>query len=121
MPGDGVQLQSVPPQVKERRKVPKVEGARTSCPSTAGVRPARRRPASSMHSPPASAEKMRVNPFTPALPEPGAPPRRTCSSRRSRSLSFSAKVADKSRPASATEGLSEKVTDRRERLWEDCI
>ena len=46
--------------MKLRRNVPSVDGANTAWPSTAAVAPARRASASSIESPPASAEWIRV-------------------------------------------------------------
>src|SRR5665647_1084372 len=121
MPGDGVELQGVAPGEGPQEGA-HGGGACTSQPSTASVEPARSMFASSIESPPASAEKMRVIPFTPTLPAPGASPRSTSSSQRARRRpNFSARVAGKRRPASATAWRSKKATDRRERLWEDCI
>ena len=63
------------PHRKLRRKVPKVDGALTMHPSTEEVRPARSASASSMQSPPASAEATSVRSLSPAFARPGASPR----------------------------------------------
>ena len=63
------------PHRKLRRNVPRVEGALTMHPSTEEVRPARSTSASSMQSPPASAEATSVSILSPALARPGASPR----------------------------------------------
>ena len=60
------------PHWKLRRKVPKVDGAFTAQPSTRSVPPARRASASSMQSPPASADATRVSNLSPAFARPGA-------------------------------------------------
>ena len=59
------------PQRKLRRKVPRVDGALTVQPSTLAVPPARKAAASSMQSPPASAEATRVSSLSPAFARPG--------------------------------------------------
>ena len=63
------------PHRKLRRNVPRVEGALTMHPSTEEVRPARSASASSMQSPPASAEATSVSILSPAFARPGASPR----------------------------------------------
>ena len=63
------------PQRKLRRKVPRVDGALTAQPRTPAVPPARIASASSMQSPPASAEATSVSSLSPVLARPGAPPR----------------------------------------------
>ncbi len=65
------------PHRKLRRKVPRVDGALTVHPSTKEVRPARSASASSMQSPPASAEATRVSILSPVFARPGAFPRST--------------------------------------------
>ena len=62
------------PHRKLRRNVPRVEGALTMHPSTEEVRPARSASASSMQSPPASAEATSVSSLSPAFARPGASP-----------------------------------------------
>ena len=63
------------PHRKLRRKVPRVEGAFTVPPRTPAVPPARNASASSMQSPPASAEATSVIILSPVLARPGARPR----------------------------------------------
>ena len=63
------------PQRKLRRKVPSVDGAFTVQSRTPAVPPARNASASSMQSPPASAEAIRVIILSPAFARPGASPR----------------------------------------------
>ena len=97
------------PHRKLRRKVPKVDGALTVHPSTEEVRPARSASASSMQSPPASAEATRVIILSPALARPGARPRSRC-----RSTSWGrprcwARVAGRISPALLTRRWSSKV------------
>ena len=60
------------PQRKLRRKVPRVEGALTVKPSTRPVAPARRASASSMQSPPASADMHQLSSLSPTLALTGA-------------------------------------------------
>ena len=109
------------PQVKDRRKVPTVEGARTSQPSTASVEPAPSMFAWSIESPPGKRGEDEGHSLHAHVTPPGAFPRSTCSPQRARSLNFSARLAGKRRPASVTAWRPEKATDRRQRLWEDCI
>ena len=63
------------PQRKLRRNVPRVDGALTAQPRTLAVPPARNASASSMQSPPASAEAIRVSSLSPTFARPGAAPR----------------------------------------------
>ena len=65
------------PHRKLRRNVPRVEGALTMHPSTEEVRP-ESASASSMQSPPASAEATSVSILSPAFARPGAYPRSRC-------------------------------------------
>ena len=65
------------PHRKLRRKVPSVDGALITQPSTRSVPPARSASASSMQSPPANADATRVSILSPTLARPGAPPRST--------------------------------------------
>ena len=58
------------PQLKLRRKVPRVDGAFTVQPSTRPAPPARNASASSMQSPPASAEATRVSSLSPRVRAP---------------------------------------------------
>lgn len=121
MPGDGVELQGVAPGEGPQEGAHRGGGPHLAAEHGLGrTRPQHVRMVDRV-SPPASAEKMRVIPFTPTLPAPGAFPRSTCSSKRARSLNFSVRVAGKRRPASVTAWRPEKATDRRQRLWEDCI
>ena len=63
------------PHLKLRRKVPRVEGALTTQPRAQAVPPVRNTSASSMQSPPASAEATSVSILSPAFARPGASPR----------------------------------------------
>ena len=63
------------PHRKLRRNLPRVEGALTTHLSTEEIRPARSASASSMQSPPASAEATSVRSLSPAFARPGASPR----------------------------------------------
>ena len=97
------------PHRKLRRKVPRVDGALTTHPSTRPVLPERSASASSMQSPPASAEAIRVIILSPALARPGARPRSRC-----RSTSWGrprrwARVDGSSSPALLTRRWSSKV------------
>ena len=65
------------PHRKLRRKVPRVEGALTTQPMAPAVPPARNTSASSMQSPPASAEATKVSILCPGFARPGASPRST--------------------------------------------
>ena len=107
------------PQVKLRRNVPSVEGARTPWPSTEGVSARRIRSASSMQSPPANAECTKVMAFSPTFDRPAASPRSTCRSNSSPMPSRWASVAGKIIPALATAWSASKVTTRRSKLWQD--
>ena len=82
LPAHPVQLADVaPPEAAQERpqSLPSrkrgVEGALTMHPSTGEVRPARSASASSMQSPPASAEANSVSSLSPAFARPGASPR----------------------------------------------
>ena len=90
------------PQRKLRRKVPRVDGALTVPPRVRAVPPVRNASASSMQSPPASAEATKVITLSPVLARPGALPRsrRSCTSwERPR---WWARVTGSSSPALAT-------------------
>ena len=63
------------PHRKLRRKVPRVDGALTTQPRAPAVPPVRNTSASSMQSPPASAEATRVTILSPVFARPGALPR----------------------------------------------
>ena len=63
------------PHLKLRRKAPRMEGALTTLPRVQAVPPVRNTSASSMQSPPASAEVTRVEILSPGLARPGASPR----------------------------------------------
>ena len=97
------------PHRKLRRKVPKVDGALTAQPSTRSVPPARRASASSMQSPPASADATRVSNLSPAFARPGAAPKSTWSSTSSRRPRRWAKVPGRISPALATRRWSSKA------------
>ena len=66
------------PHRKLCRKVPKVEGALTTQPRAQAVLPVRNASASSMQSPPASADATSVIILSPVLARPGARPRSRC-------------------------------------------
>ena len=87
------------PQVKLRKNVPSVEGARTAWPSTAGCRrqPAagRRRRCSHRRPTPSATNVMAL---CPTLARPGASPRSTCSSNSSRRPRCWASVAGSDQP-----------------------
>jgi len=68
---------------------------------------------------PARAEEISVMALSPALAAPGALPRSTWVSTSSRSMSPSARVAARMRPASATAWSSSKVTLIASGLWDD--
>ena len=59
------------PHLKLRRKAPRMEGALTTLPRVQAVPPVRNTSASSMQSPPASAEVTRVEILSPGLARPG--------------------------------------------------
>ena len=63
------------PHRKLRRKVPRVDGAFTVQPNTAAVLPVRSPSASSMQSPPTSAEATRLSISSPMFARSGTPPR----------------------------------------------
>ena len=63
------------PHRKLRRNVPRVDGALTTQPRVWAVPPVRNTSASSMQSPPASADATRVSILSPAFARPGALPR----------------------------------------------
>ena len=63
------------PHRKLRRKVPRVDGALTMQPRVWAVSPVRNTSASSMQSPPASADATRVSILSPGFARPGALPR----------------------------------------------
>ena len=107
------------PQLNEHKNVRSVDGANTSWPSTASVPPERSTSASSMESPPASAEWTSVIALWPTLARPAASPRSTCSSKSWRSPKCWANVAVSIKPALAIRRSSSKVTSRRSRLWQD--
>ena len=63
------------PHRKLRRKAPRVDGALTTQPRVWAVPPVRNTSASSMQSPPASADATRVSILSPGFARPGALPR----------------------------------------------
>ena len=91
------------------RKVPRVDGAFTVQPSTRPAPPERMASASSMQSPPASAEAMRVISLSPTFARPAASPRSRWASASSRRPSRPASVAGSSRPAWSTRRSSSKA------------
>ena len=90
------------PHRKLRRKVPRVDGALTTQPMAPAVPPVRNTSASSMKSPPASAEATRVSSLSPGFARPGASPRSTWLSTTSRRPRCWARVTGRSSPALAT-------------------
>ena len=97
------------PHRKLRRKVPRVDGALTTQPRALAVLPVRNTSASSMQSPPASADATRVSILSPVFARPGALPRsRRCWTSWGRPRCW-ANVAGRIRPALATRRWSSKV------------
>ena len=97
------------PHRKLRRKVPRVDGALTTQPRALAVLPVRNTSASSMQSPPASADATRVTILSPVLARPGALPRsRRCWTSWGRPRCW-ANVAGRSSPALATRRWSSKA------------
>ena len=97
------------PHRKLRRKVPRVDGALTVPPRVRAVPPVRNTSASSMQSPPASADATRVMILSPVFALPGALPRSrrwstSCGRPRCR-----AKVVGRISPALATRRWSSKA------------
>ena len=97
------------PHRKLRRKVPRVDGALTAQPMAPVVPPVRNTSASSMQSPPASAEATRVSILSPVFARPGASPRSTWLSTTSRRPRCWARVTGRSSPALATSRVSSKA------------
>ena len=97
------------PTGKLRRKVPRVDGALTTQPMALAVPPVRSTSASSMQSPPASADATRVSILSPAFARPGASPRSTWLSTSSRRPKCWARVTGRSSPALATKRWSSKA------------
>ena len=97
------------PHRKLRRKVPRVDGALTTQPMAPPVPPVRNTSASSMKSPPASAEATRVSSLSPGFARPGASPRSTWLSTTSRRPRCWARVTGSSSPALATRRWSSKA------------
>ena len=90
------------PHLKLRRKAPKVEGALTTQPRAQAVPPVRNTSASSMQSPPASADATSVIILSPGLARPGASPRSRCRSTSWGRPRCRANVAGRISPALAT-------------------
>ena len=97
------------PHRKLRRKVPKVDGALTTQPMAPAVPPVRNTPASSMQSPPASAEATKVSILSPAFARPGACPRSTWLPTSSRRPRCWARVTGRISPALLTKRWSSKA------------
>ena len=97
------------PHRKLRRNVPRVDGALTTQPMAPAVPPMRNTSASSMQSPPASAEATRVSILSPVFARPGAFPRSTCLSTSSRRPRRWARVTGRISPALATRRWSSKA------------
>ena len=109
------------PQRKLRRKMPRVDGALTTLPRAQAAPPARNASASSMQSPPASAEATSVIILSPGLARPGASPRsRRCWTNWERPR-CRAKVAGRSRPAFATKRWSSKAIWMRSGWLRDSV
>ena len=98
------------PHRKLRRNVPRVDGALTTQPSAPAVPPVRNASASSMQSPPASAEATRVMILAPVLARPDASPRSRCRSTSSGRPECRANVASRISPALLTRRRSSKAT-----------
>ena len=97
------------PHRKLRRKVPRVDGALTTQPRAPAVPPVRNTSASSMQSPPASADATRVTILSPVFARPGASPRsRRCWTSWGRPRCW-ANVSGRSSPALATRRWSSKA------------
>ena len=97
------------PHRKLRRNVPRVDGALTTQPSTRAVPPARNASASSIQSPPASAEATRVSILSPVFARPGAFPRSTWLPTSSPKPRRWARVTGRISPALATRRWSSKA------------
>ena len=107
-------------QLKLRRNVPSVDGAGTHVPSSSAARPERSTSASSMESPPTSAEATSAIVLCPGLARPGASPRCTLASTSSRKPSRPARVIGSTSPALATALRSSKTTSKCSSLRDDC-
>ena len=97
------------PHRKLRRKVPRVDGALTTQPMVPAVPPVRNTSASSMQSPPASADATSVITLSPVLARPGARPRSRCRSTSSGRPRCRPSVAGRINPAFATRRWSSKA------------
>ena len=97
------------PHRKLRRKVPRVDGALTARPMAPVVPPVCNTSASSMQSPPASAEVTRVEILSPVLARPGARPRSKCRSTSWGRPRCKANVAGRISPALLTRRWSSKA------------
>ena len=98
------------PHRKLRRKIPRVDGAFTTQPMTPAVPPVRNTSASSMQSPPASADATRVIILSPVLARPGALSRsRRCRTSWGRPRCWANVAAGRSSPALATKWWSSKA------------
>ena len=96
------------PHRKLRRNVPRVDGALTTQPRALAVPPVRNTSASSMQSPPASADATRVTILSPVFARPGASPRSTWLSTSSRRPRCWARVTGRISPALLTRRWSSK-------------
>ena len=97
------------PHRKLRRNVPRVDGPLTTQPSAPAVPPVRNTSASSMQSPPTSAEATRVMILAPVLARPGARPRSRRRSTSSGRPKCKANVAGRISPALLTRRRSSKA------------
>ena len=97
------------PHRKLRRKVPRVDGALTTQPMASAVPPVRNTSASSMQSPPASAEATKVRILSPVFARPGAFPRSTWFPTSSRRPRCWARVTGRISPALANRRWSSKA------------
>ena len=109
------------PHRKLRRKVPRVDGALTVQPMAPAVPPARNTSASSMQSPPASADATSVITLSPGLARPGARPRSRCRSTSSGRPRCRPSVAGRISPALLTRRWSSKAIWRRSRSLRGSI
>ena len=109
------------PHRKLRRKVPRVEGALTTLPRVQAVPPVRNTSASSMQSPPASADATSVIILSPVLARPGARPRSKYRSTSWGRPRCKANVAGRISPALLTRRWSSKAMRMRSGWWRGSI
>ena len=109
------------PHRKLRRKVPRVEGALTTLPRVQAVPPVHNTSASSMQSPPASADATSVIILSPVLARPGARPRSKYRSTSWGRPRCKANVAGRISPALLTRRWSSKAMRMRSGWWRGSI